>query len=350
MPWIQAVEKHVASLLFRVPAWALPLLYDPHKAHVDGQTLAPELQLLLAGQRLRPGNHGLTAGSVQQARTAMRRDILAFGGPEIRVQAVRELSVQGAAGPLRARLYTPETRGEKRPLLVFLHGGGFVLGDLDTHDAPCRMLCRDARVHVLSVEYRLAPEHPFPAAPNDAYSALCWAQEHAEELGADPARVAIGGDSAGGNLSAGVTQRAAREGRAPCLQLLIYPGTCRVTPRPSLELFGDGYYLTRADMHCFDGHYMGRSEALYRDPRVSPALAENLSELSPALVVTAGFDPLRDEGEAYAHALREAGNRVDMYREPSLLHGFINMVGVSESSRAAVKKLALRLHSMLESL
>ncbi len=350
MSWFQSLEKRAATLLLRTPGWALPLLFDPRKANVDGQTLAPELQVFLAAQRLRPGKHTLTRASVQQARRAMRRDILLFRGPEVQVGAVRDLEIPGAAGPLKARLYTPEKSGEKRPLLVFFHGGGFVLGDLDTHDDACRALCRDARIHVLSVEYRLAPEHPFPAAPNDAYSALLWAQDNADALGADVRRVAIGGDSAGGNLSAVTTQRAAREGRAPCLQLLLYPCISRISDFPSQRLFGADYYLTLADMQWFDQQYMGRDPAIYRDPRFAPSFAPDLSALSPALVVTAGFDPLRDEGEAYAEALRAAGNRVELLREKELLHGFINMLSISPHSQAALARVAQRLQSMLEEL
>jgi acetyl esterase len=241
---------------------------------------------------------------------------------------------------MRARHYAPE-RGDGAPLLVFLHGGGFVFGDLDTHDAPCRVLARHGGMHVLAVEYRLAPEHPFPAAVDDARAALRWAHEHASELGADPARVGIGGDSAGANLSAAVTLLATHDGGpAPACQMLVYPAVDRTRPYPSIELFADGFFLTRASIEWFHRQYSGKPGIHDRDPRLGPLHAETLAGLPPALVVTAGFDPLRDEGEAYAAALQAAGTTTVLRRFDSLIHGFFNMVGVSPACRDAVIEIA----------
>ncbi|MFN7132877.1 MAG: alpha/beta hydrolase, partial [Myxococcales bacterium] len=251
------------------------------------------------------------------------------------------------AGSLRARHYAPE-RAEGAPLLLYLHGGGFVLGDLETYDPLCRLLCRHARVHVLAVEYRLAPEHRYPAAFHDALAAIAWAQENAAALGADPARVAIGGDSAGANLAASVTQQL-RNARAklPAAQLLLYPPVDRSVAWRSLELFAEGFFLTRNDIEVFHRHYVGERTA-EAEPRVSSLCAGELGALPPSMVITAGFDPLRDEGEAYAAALRAAGSPVLLRRFDGLIHGFANMAGVSRSCREAVIELAAAFGAMLD--
>ncbi len=225
-------------------------------------------------------------------------------------------------------------------MIVFFHGGGFVVGDLDTHDAPCRLLCRHAGAHVLAVGYRLAPEHPFPASVEDGRAALGWAIAHAAaELGADPERVAVAGDSAGGNIAAVVAWRAAREGGpAPVLQVLVYPATNMVEPMRSHGLFGGGFLLTRELLEWFAAQYVGGANP--SDPRLSVLGADGLGGVAPALVVTAGFDPLRDEGEAYAHKLRAAGVPVVLRRFPGLIHGFLNAVGASLVSREAVIEVA----------
>jgi acetyl esterase len=273
----------------------------------------------------------------------MRKRTAVAGGPPLPVGEVRDLTIEGAAGPLRARHFAPAESGGAggpNPLLVYYHGGGFVIGDLDTHQSPCRMLCRHAGVHVLSIDYRMGPEHPFPAAADDARAALSWAFAHAGELGADPARVCVGGDSAGGNLAAVASWQAVREGGpAPVFQLLVYPVTDLVEKRRSYELFKDGFLLTSAEMDWFRDHYVPQ-EADRSDPRVSILRADDLSGLPPALVVTAGFDPLRDEGEAYAQALRDAGNVVAQRRFEGLIHGFFNMSGSSRVSRDAVVEIA----------
>jgi acetyl esterase len=253
---------------------------------------------------------------------------------------VRDLLVEGAAGPLAARHYAPEEGGEPHPLVVYFHGGGFVLGSLETHDAPCRLLCRHAGSHVLSVDYRLAPEHPFPAAVEDGRAALRWAASHAAELGADPSRVAVAGDSAGGNVAAVASWEASRDGcPAPVLQVLLYPVTDMMERSRSHELFGGGFLLTRELMDWFAAQYVADTNPA--DPRLSVLRAEDLGGVAPALVVTAGFDPLRDEGEAYAEALRAAGVApVVLRRFPGLVHGFCNALGTSRVSREAFIEVA----------
>ena len=260
---------------------------------------------------------------------------------------MRDFEIPGASGSLRVRHYAPIASG-RQPLLVFFHGGGFVLGDLDTHDEPCRMLCQHALSHVLSVEYRLAPEHPFPSAVEDARAALSWALVNAAGLGADPDRVGVGGDSAGGNLAAVTTWSAANEGAPPAAQLLIYPPTDGVSARASRTLFGEGFFLTTRDREAFVAHYVGDTGIAHDDPRLSPLLAPDLAKLPPTLVVTAAFDLLRDEGEAYAAALEHAGVTVRAQRVQGLGHGFVHMTGIVPAARRAFIDVARSWRSLLD--
>lgn len=295
----------------------------------DGQVLDPHLGLVLAlNERIRPDRDD---ASVDQQRAAIRASASVAAGPPIEVGTVRDLTVDGAEGPLKARHYAPPSGGANLPLLVFYHGGGWVVGDLDTHDQPCRLLARYADVHVLSIDYRLAPEHPYPAPVDDSIAAYAWAVQHAAELGADSTRIAVGGDSAGGNLAAVVAQAARDAGlQLPVAQLLIYPGTDASRDRPSKSLFGEGFFLTRKQMDWYwDTYAQGGSRT---DPRLSPLCADSLVGLPPAIVTTAAFDPLRDEGEAYAEALRAAGVPVVVRRAPGLVHGYFNMTGIHRAS------------------
>jgi acetyl esterase len=329
-----------------VPARAVRLLAAGGRSlTIDGNTLDPTLQLMLSAQHA-VGIEGLVVGNdVAASRALIRETCLGFAGPQIHV-GVRDLSIPGPAGQIPARHYRPAT-AEPMPLLVFYHGGGWTIGDLDTYDALCRLTCRDADVHVLSVDYRLAPEHPAPAAVDDAYAAFRWAHEHAGELGAIPGQVAVGGDSAGGNLAAVVSQLARDdEGPKPVLQWLLYPRTDFTAKTRSLSLFAEGFLLTKADMDWFETLYLGDSGIEPSDPRVSPLLADTLSGLPPALMVTAGFDPLRDEGNRYAAALRDAGTPVDLRSTGSLTHGFANLFPLGGGSAVATTELisALRAH------
>jgi acetyl esterase len=273
-----------------------------------------------------------------------------FAGKPEEVGAVTDLQIESEV-PLPARHYAPPESGGTDPLLVFFHGGGFTFGDLDTHDGVCRLLCRHAGAHVLAIDYRLAPEHSFPAAVEDARAALSWASAHAHELGADPDSVGVGGDSAGGNLAAVAAQLAARDGGpVPVLQLLIYPATDSTRRRRSRELFGEGFFLTSSEMNWFEANYLGSvGGANGHDPRASPLLAKDLSGLAPAIVVTAGFDPLRDEGEEYAEALRAAGTPALLRRFPEFVHGFIGAAGVSRACRDAVVEIAGATRAMFAS-
>lgn len=339
----ERLRGRAAALLDHMPA-ALRRRLGGGAVEIDGQTFDPTLQAVLA---LNPrGDRGrMIREDPAGTRAILRREALAARPSPTPVAGVRDLTIEGAAGPLDARLYTPPGGG-RPPLLVYFHGGGFSQYDLDTHDEPCRVLCRAARHVVLSVAYRLAPEHPFPAAHDDALAAFRWAQAHALHLGADPNRVTVGGDSAGGNLAT-ATAQAARDDRPPAAQLVIYPAVDTPTDRPSRALF-DGFFLADSERSSYHEVYTRGTDAPDDDPRLSPIYGP-LDGLAPALLVVAGFDVLRDEGEAYAQALRAAGTSVVMIREPALPHGFINMTGVSRTARRATRELARAWHDVVAS-
>jgi acetyl esterase len=332
-------QQWIAQALDALPPGVQVRLSGRPAVELDGDTLAPEVQLGLAvlARRGEPRPETLPP---PEARARRRRLAQVYAGKPTAVGAVAELELDGAV-PLRARHYAPSEPGAPHPLLVYYHGGGFLYGDLDTHDGACRILCRHSGAHVLAVDYRLAPEHPFPDAVEDARAALHWAFANAASLGADPGRIGVGGDSAGGNLATVVAQLAARDGGPPpVLQLLIYPVTDFTGRRRSRELFSDGFLLTSSEMDWFDTNYLGSERTHAGDPRASPLLAEDLSGLAPAFVVTAAFDPLRDEAEEYAKALNDAGTPATLRRFPHFIHGFINTAGVSRRSRDALIEIA----------
>ena len=305
---------------------------------LDGNTLAADLQLMLRMRELAriPSAESLP---VPQGRRVVAENTAHTAGDQP-IGSVRSLRV----ADLPARLYVPSGATAPGPLLVFFHGGGFWCGDLDTHDGACRFLARESGVRLLSVEYRQGPEDPFPAAHDDALAAYAWTVEHAADLGADPARLGVGGDSAGGNLAAGVALEAVRQGWPCAVQLLVYPATLVRHDTRSAELFGAGFYLT--------SEFMDRAQLYARntpadDPRLAPQHATIPDGVAPALVYTAGFDPLRDEGEAYAEKLRAAGVPVELTRFADQIHGFFNIVGPGRTSRAANLRIARELADTL---
>jgi acetyl esterase/lipase len=329
-----------------LPAGIQRVLGGPQRVRIDGQVLDPEVQLLLRLMRLarRPDFETLP---VREAREEIRREAASVAGRPLPVARVEATTIPGPAGSLPARLYVPWGAPAAGPLLVYLHGGGWVVGDLDTHEVPCRFLAREAGVRVLAVHYRRAPEHPFPAAVDDAVAAVRFAIEASDRLGADPARVAVGGDSAGGNLSAAAARLLAQDGGpAPAFQLLIYPVTDLSRKRRSYELFRDGFFLTERQMDWYRDHYLPDAGAAL-DPRASPLLAEDLSGLPPAHVAVAGFDVLRDEGIEYAGRLLQADVDVSLGRHTGLIHGFANAAAIGRSSRAAMLEAATALKAGL---
>jgi acetyl esterase len=265
-------------------------------------------------------------------------------GPPPEVTAV-DRTVPGPAGPIPIRIYTPAGT-PPFPGLVFLHGGGWVIGSIDSHDVPCRILAHRGGAVVVAVDYRLAPEHPFPAAPEDAWAAARWVGEHAAELAIDPARLAVGGDSAGGNLSA-VVALMARDRGGPRLahQFLVYPATDAGLDTPSCRDNADGYFLTLAGMRWFWSHYLA-TPADGENPYASPLRAPDLRGLPPALVQTAEFDPLRDEGEAYAERLRAAGVPVTLTRYPGTIHGFMSFLLALPQGGRLLDEIAARLRAL----
>jgi acetyl esterase len=334
---VPSADAVVVGIVTALPAFVQRLLAGGRAVRIDGLELEPDIQLLLALRRLR-GERRLDTMTPAEARAEIARGAESFAGTLVPVARVESLTLPGAAGPLAARLYVPE--GAARGLLVYYHGGGWVVGDLDTHEAPCRFLARESGLAVLSVAYRLAPEDRFPAAVDDALAAFRWASGEATRLGSPPGRVAVAGDSAGGNLAAVVALLATREGGTrPRAQLLIYPVTDLSTKHPSYRLFADGFFLTERDMDWYRAQYLP-DVADARDPRASPLLASDLRGLPPAIVLTAGFDVLRDEGEAYARRLAEAGVPVTHRRVPGQIHGFGNATGISESARTTMREAA----------
>jgi acetyl esterase len=308
---------------------------------LDGQELAPDIHALLKLAKWSGENSLVEGRSVEQARAQNREGVPVLSGPPQPMARVEDLSIPGPGGPMPARLYVSlGAPGPPQPLLVYFHGGGWVIGDLDTHDGVCRFLAEHGGCRVLSVGYRLAPEHPFPIPVEDAVAAFAWAHGHAAELGTDPERIAVGGDSAGGNLSTALCLQNRESGDPqPAMQLLLYPVTDAVGGQQSRETFAEGFLLTRNDMEWFEDHYIpdGIDEA---DPRASMMRAKDVSELPPAYLATAGFDPLRDEGEIYAERMRQAGVRVVLQRHPGLIHGFANLTAICPSARAAMLEVA----------
>jgi acetyl esterase len=349
VPDLAALPLRAAvSVLQRLPDPVLRALAGrPGGIRLDGQTLAADVQLTLGLLRLL-GHRGLDGLTVEEARAEIRRTARLARGLAEPVARVEPRQIPGPAGSIPARLYVPLGPPRARPLVVFYHGGGWVVGDLDTHDGVCRFLAREVDACVLAVGYRLAPEDRFPAAVDDAVAAFRWAVAQAPALGCLPARVAVAGDSAGGNLSAVVSLAATRAGGVrPAAQLLVYPVTDLVHRHPSYRLFAEGFFLTAAEMAWYIGHYLPDPDA-GREPTASPLLAPDLRGLPPAVVLTAGFDPLRDEGEAYAARLEAAGVRVRLRRSAGLVHGFANTTSVSRTGRAAMVEGAHLLRTALD--
>jgi acetyl esterase len=294
----------------------------------------------------RPAYHTL---SPNDARQLFRETRPASTPTPPEIGAVRDLAADGPGGAIPLRVYRPAhvAAGAPLPGLVYFHGGGWVIGDLDTHDVQCRQLTAEAGITVVAVDYRLAPEHKFPAALDDAWAATRWVVAHGSELGIDARRLAVAGDSAGGNLAA-VVALLARDAGGPAisLQVLVYPVTDLGAESQSYSDFAEGYMLTRESMRWFTNHYL-KSPNEARDWRASPIHAASLAGLPPALVVTAGYDPLRDEGAAYAARLTEAGVQVDYVCYGGMIHGFMPMGRLIDTGNRALSHVATTLRHAL---
>jgi acetyl esterase len=298
--------------------------------------LDPQVQKFLTEMAVapQPPMHELSPAA---ARQQMIDATAALGQPQA-VDSIEDRAVSGSGGEIPVRIYKPA--GQRLPVIVYYHGGGWVIGNLDTHDGYCRALANAAGAIVVSVDYRLAPEHKYPAAAEDAYVATCWASENASAIGGRSGPLAVGGDSAGGNLAAAVALMA-RDRRGPAIgcQLLIYPITDGDFDTPSYHDFATEYFLTRDTMIWFWDQYCA-ADADRRQAYLSPLRAENLRGLPPALVMTAEYDPLRDEGEAYAAQLRAAGSEVRLTRYEGMIHGFARRLNLFDQAQTALDEAA----------
>ena len=254
---------------------------------------------------------------------------------DIDIGEIQDRSIPGPAGDIPVRIYNPQGADDTLlPGIIFYHGGGWVIGDLDTHDGVCRALVKASGYRLIAIDYRLAPEHPFPAAVDDCYAALEWVGAKGASIGIDTSRLAVAGDSAGGNLSAVVAQQTRHIGPDLRLQVLIYPTTdATMQTGKSMDECAEGYFLEKAAMEWFYGHYIPE-HATPEDARISPLKGPDLAGLAPAYVITAGFDPLRDEGAAYAEAMRAADNTVTHVDYEDMIHGFINMLMLPQANQA----------------
>lgn len=262
--------------------------------------------------------------SAPDVRTMMHPMFAALAAKDVPIGKVTDVVAPGLGGDIAMRVYTPVAAPAVIPAVVFFHGGGFVIGNVELYDSFCRMLANESGARVVSVEYRLAPEHPFPAAVDDAFAAVKWVEVNAASLGVDANAIAVAGDSAGGNLAAVVCQLARKSGPKITFQLLIYPWLSAVDETESIRRLGHGYFLDKPAMEWFGGLYFPRGTDL-SDPRVSPLSAPDFSGLPPAYVIAAGFDPLRDEGIAYVDKLKAAGVPATLVDYPSMIHGFVSM-------------------------
>lgn len=334
---LEAVVRTAATAVGSLPS-TLKRVLAGRPVRSDGQVLDTEIQIMLKMLALLPDSD-FEQLSLEQSRAQIDMEARLVSGRPIPMSSVETLSIPGPARAIPARLFRPEGLPPSAPLLVYFHGGGFVLGSLDSHDSLCRFLARHAEVGVLAVDYRLAPEHVFPAAVDDAVAAFRFAVENADALGFDPGRVAVAGDSAGGNLATVVAQLTRDGGPRPAFQMLFFPWLDLTTKRRSYELFSDGYFLTEAQIDWYTKHYTP-SASDRTDPRASPILTEDLSGLPPAYIALAGFDVLRDEGVEYAARLRAAGVPTTLRIHRGLIHAFVNLTGYGQAGTDALFEAA----------
>jgi acetyl esterase len=304
--------------------------------------LDPQVRAIL-DQIAEIGNRPLHEQSVREARQGAAA-MAAMQDPPAPVAGVEDRNLPGPGGALPVRIYVPFGTGPF-PVVMYFHGGGWVIGGIESSDGLCRSLANASRCIVVSVDYRLAPEHPFPAAVDDAFAATLWAAENASSLGGDPLRIAVCGDSAGGNLAAVVAQIARDRGNLTIqFQLLIYPVTDAACDTPSYSENAEGYFLTKNGMQWFWNHYIPK-KVDREQPGASPLRAGNFAGLPDALVITAEFDPLRDEGERYAELMRAAGTSVQLTRYDGMIHGFFTMSGMIDQGKTAMRQSAAALRA-----
>ena len=332
-----AVQKFILKAIMSLPSPVLRAMSGGGVVYRGGRTLDPRFQFLTNAAAKMPS---ITSLSPDEARAASAGGLAAMSGPPEPGVRNENLTIDGPGGaPLKLRAYRPAEQDSGMPLIVFAHFGGGVIGDLETCHAFCGILARIVRTAVISVDYRLAPDHRFPAGLDDVTAAFRWARDNAARFGALPGAAAIGGDSMGGNFSAIIAQQLTAAGEAPALQLLIYPAVDVASETASMTTYGDSYPLSRPIMDWFMGHYMG-PDANPADPRLSPNKTQSLAGLPPAVVVTAGFDPLVDQGEAYAKRLTADGVPTTYRCYDSLAHGFTAFTGAIPAADAACREIA----------
>jgi len=332
-----AAQRAIAGLILSLPAPLLRLMSGGGVVYQGGRTLDPRLQFLAAQARKQPA---MTQATPEQARMGMNGLIAAVAGKPEPGVTWEDLQVPGAAGDIPARAYRPANQDPDAPLMVWAHMGGGVIGDIETTHVFCTLLAKIARGPVLSIDYRLAPEHRYPAGVDDVLAAYRWGRDNAGRFGAPAGKAAMGGDSMGGNFTAIVCQELKRAGEPqPVLQLLVYPCTDVASQTPSMTTYGEAFPLNSATMDWFMGHYMGPGDDPAH-PKLSPLKEADLSGLAPAVIATAGFDPLVDQGEAYAKRLREAGVPVAYRCYDSLAHAFVAFGGAVPAADKASREVA----------
>ena len=338
-------QRFVLRTLLSLPTPVLRLMSGGASVYLGGRTLDPRLQFLAAQSRGAPPMNALTP---EAARRGSAQALVTLSGepePGVRTEYV---AIEGAGGSIAARAYRPSLQDPAQPLLIYAHMGGGVIGDLETCHTFCTILAKITRGPVLSVNYRLAPEHRFPAGLDDVMAAYRFGREKAGRFGAPTGVAAIGGDSMGGYFAAIVCQEMKRLGEPqPALQLLIYPCVDVASETPSMTTYADAFPLSRATMDWFMGYYMGPGDDP-ADPRLSPMRREDLSSLAPAVIATAGFDPLIDQGEAYARALKAAGTPVVYRAYDSLTHAFTAFTGAVPAADVACREIARLVRETLQ--
>ncbi|MEZ4410595.1 MAG: alpha/beta hydrolase [Polyangiales bacterium] len=341
LPLHLRAQARAARALMRLPTPAIEALLGGHRVERDGCVLDPRCQLLLALARRLGRGLGALDEPIPEQRARMEHEALVFAPRPPPIGSVYDVRVNDR---VTARVHRPLDARRPSPAMVYVHGGGFVEGSLDSHEPVARAIAHGAGCVVFSVDYRLAPEHPFPAAADDVTAAFRWVVANAARFGVDPARVAIGGDSAGGNLSAVTALDTRGDARPPCFQALLYPMVDATQSFPSIAIMAEGFLLEKPRIDWFRAQYAPREDQ-WTDPRLSPWFAPDVEGAAPALIQTAGFDPLRDEAEAYAVKLRDAGVAVTARRYPSLIHGYLHMAGDIPAARGALDDLTAALRA-----